>query len=482
MKKPILISLILILFAGAIFFFINQRQKAQAGLEGFYEVTLKDPLFYSPFFDTEEFEKAIKGLREEEVELKKVVIANLEARGIYPKESISILEERELFPHDFLEDLISINKKTEEFLENPSKKLANDLLSLYSQATDSYLNGISSNIDSLEKFSSTINDPYFLFFVDSVSSAQVIRNDYLTIRENGYQLKEEIAERKNCLLGKANCQSLIKAKNNSSFIALVESMENERFDLEGENLDFIRSVLFYSSRPGIKTVKEPYKIKSLCWQNPDFEHWVYLIYSQNNDEIKVFPKVANKIYFWPLQPELKKIMAELNMGEEIPFSFESETATYECLDLAFYPQLLTLDFLKEKIEKGVITKEELENNLDYKLLIENQFGLLAPAINTFSASLEYAKLLTAILKTSPPPEYLLLTRTGYSIFYFPFAKSIWRIDNELQYFVPEEEKPKAQPKFISIEELKKRGYSQEEIKKFYLNTEELEKILEMIQS
>lgn len=472
--------LILIIFALGISLFINQRQKAQIGLEGFYELTLKDPLFYSSFFDAEEFEKAIKGLKEEEAGLKKVATANLEAMGYYSEDSILILKEQNLFPYHFLEILISINQKTEEFLVSPSKELANDLLSLYDLAADSYLDSISLNINSLEKISSDSKNPSFLFFVGSVSSAQVVKNDYLTIKENGYQLKEEIAKRRNCLLGKENCQALIKTKDNSSFIALVKSMETEEFDLEGENIDFIKNELFTS--PEIETVKGPYKIKSFCWQNPDFGHWMYLIYYQKNSKVEILPKLANQIYYWSVLPELRQIIAKLNSGEETKFSFQPEAATYECLDLTFYPQLLILDFLKEQIEKGLITEEELENNLNYKLLIENQFGLLAPVMNNFSDGLKYFKLLQAILKVSPTPSYLLLVRTGYSIFYFPFAKSIWRIDKQLQYFIPEEEKPETPPKFISIEELRKKGYSDAEIKKFYLSTEELEKILKMTQS
>lgn len=474
-----MVFLTLTIFAIGIFLFINQRQKAQIGLEGFYELTSKDPLFYSSFFDAEEFKKAIKGLKEEEAELKKVATANMEAGGYYPEDSILILKENDLFPYHFLETLISINQKTKEFLESPSKELANDLLSLYDLATDSYLDSISLNLNSLEKISSPSETPYLLFFVGSVSSAQVVKNDYLTIRENGYQLKEEITKRRNCLLGKEDCQALIKTKDNSSFLALLESMENEEFDLEGENIDFIKNELFPSL--GMETVKGPYRIKSFCWQNPDFEHWMYLLYYEKNGRVEVLPKLANQIYYWPLQSELKQIRAELNLGKEMSFSFQPEATTYECLDLTFYPQLLTLDFLKDQAEKELITKEELENNLDYKLLIENQFGLLTPVINDFSDSLRYFKLLLATLKVSPTPEYFLLVRTGYSIFYFPFSKSIWRIDKPLEYFVPEGEKPEAHPKFISIEELRKRGYSQAEIKKFYLSAEELEEILEMTQ-
>ena len=114
----------------------------------------------------------------------------------------------------------------------------------------------------------------------------------------------------------------------------------------------------------------------------------------------------------------------------------------------------------------------MEKNLDYKLLIENQFGLIAPAINTVSNNLEVFKLYSVINKSVAPLEYLFSVRTAYSIFYFPFAKSIWRIDKRLQYFVPEKERPLMTAEselFITLDELEKLGYTKTEIKKFHVD-------------
>ena len=110
--------------------------------------------------------------------------------------------------------------------------------------------------------------------------------------------------------------------------------------------------------------------------------------------------------------------------------------------------------------------------------MENQFGLIAPAINTVSSHLEILRLYLALDERVLPPGYFFSIRSAYSIFYFPFAKSIWRIDKQLQYFVSEEEKPlTAASNFITLDELEELGYSKTEIKNFHIDLREFIKAL-----
>ncbi len=488
MEKKISLSFfilifILILGIGFFVFFIKKGTAVKPNVEGFHWLTLGDPLFYSPFFEQEEFEKAIGGLKESETQLKEVLIENIKTTSETGPEMdffIPILKENNLFPYQFLENLILANQKTNEFLENPSVELGQELLTIYDKAADAYIQDISSKIKILETIKSHAGGkPFFLFFVDSVSSSEVAKNDFLAIKENGYKLKEEIEKRRNCLLGKEDCKALLKIKDNASFLASIESMESEEFDLKGEKIDFIKSVLpYYFSRQS--EVRGPYKIKSFCWQSPGFEHWLYLVYRKQDGKTLVLPKLANQNYYWTLDaegPTAKVDKALLEKG--LKFISQPETTTYECMDLTFYPWLLTLDFLKKQMELGQITKEDLEKKSDYKLLIENHFGLMAPAINEVSDKIEGAKLYLAIDKTLYPPQFLFTIRTAYSIFYFPFAKSIWRIDKQLQYFVQEKEKPLTGEQLmvnptglLTFEELKKLGYTKTEIKKFHINIRE----------
>ena len=463
MRKVILLSLILIIFVSGVFFVLDRQRRTQIDLKEFYELTLKDPLFYSPFFNVNEWQEAIKGLEEEEAETKKVLIANMGGGEV---DKVLILEKNNFFPYQFLENLILINQKTNEFLKNPSVELGGELLDIYDKAADSYIQDSSSTIKILNE---TEKVQSYYFFVDAVSSPEVTKNDFLTIKENGYKLKEEIAKRRSCLLGRGDCQALLKTKENASFFALIESLESGEFNLKEEKIEFIKSTL---SQYNPSEVKGPYKIKSLCWQNPNFEHWMYLIYFEQNNKTLVLPKLANQNYYIRIIDMPASKVDTMLWEKGVNFYIQPEATTYECMDLTFYPQLLTLDFLKEKIEKSLIAKKDLEKNLDYKLLIENQFGLIAPAINTVSNNLEVFKLYSVINKSVAPLEYLFSVRTAYSIFYFPFAKSIWRIDKRLQYFVPEKEKPLMTAEselFITLDELEKLGYTKTEIKKFHVD-------------
>jgi hypothetical protein len=476
-KKFILLILIfLMIFAFIFLSWLDINRKTRLGLEGFYELTLKDPLFYSSLFDSEEFGKAILRLEESENQLKEVAIENSKASVGNEGDSYSnILKESNVFPHQFLESLIPLNQKTNDFLKNPSVKLAEDLLDLYDVAADFYLEDISSLIRVLgekevEREVYTASDTSRLIAsVDSFSSFDVVKNDFLTIKENGHKLKEEIAKRRSCLSGKEDCRALLKVKDNTSFIASL----CKEFDQQGERVDFVKDMFLNFVPNEISEAKGPYEIKSSCWQGPDSTHWLYLIYTEQDGRISALPKLATQNYYRKVSAFVraagtKEQEAFLEQGLE--FIFMTDTPTYQCMDVSFYPQLLAMDFIKEQIESGQVAQEELEGKLDYKLLIENQFGLLAPAINAASSHLDIMRKHAEINKSIPSLAYVFTVRTVYSIFYFPFAESIWRIDKELQYFLPEEKKPAQRgPTFFTLDELEELGYTREQIKEFHID-------------
>ncbi len=473
----IFLSILMIISLGSVVFIGRAwlLETRRTNLNGFYELTRSDPLFYSPFFQTEDWTEAIAGLKNEEGQLKEAIIDNLmtsagsePARGIGKDEYIQFLRKNDIFPYQFLEDLILINQKTNEFLKSPSSELGQNLLELYDRAADAYLQNISAKIAILKKTTNNESTPpAFFFFVDSASSLEVKINDYQTIKENGDELKKETAKRKNCFLGKENCEALSMIKNDNSFVTLIDSSDSP---LNGGNIDFIKDTfLFEYSGHGntLKELKGPYKINSFCWQNPNFEQWLYLAFIERNGRTFVLPKLANQNYYQktPAEPITNLDKALIKNG--IKFLTQLETTDYECPNLTFYPQLITLDFLKEKIKTGSINKGDLENNSDYKLLIENQFGLMAPAINTTSFVLKIWGLYERINKNTNL-NYLLGVRTDYSLFYLPFAKSIWRIDKELQYFVPKIKNPSSgSSRIITLDELEKLGYTKEDIKKIH---------------
>jgi hypothetical protein len=454
--KKIILFLILAASLGFLLFISGKTsERYTPDLDGFLKLTREDPLFYSSFFAATDFERAVRGLEETEDQFKETVLLNLEEKeGPEKDRYLSILKENRLFPYQFLENLILINQETKAFLENPSIEQGENLLLLYDTAADSYISEISSKIEVLQQVEEykTV-EPYF-FFVDSISSLGVIKNDFLIIKENGYKLKAEIEKRRNCLMGKETCSLLLETEGVEEFIGLLKEIGN----LEEERTAFVKELLPYRSFE----MKGPYKIKSSCWQSQGPEHWLYLLYMERGDRPLVIPKLVNQNYY------AKGFEGELDdIGSPVFYAL-SEASVYECTDLTFYPQLLTMDFLKERMEKGLISEEDLMENPDYRLLVNNQFGVMAPAINTISAHLNIFRL--RLLTTGDPsaPEFLFSIRTAYSMLYFPFAESIWRLDKELQYFVPEKEKPVGGNfRFVTLDELEELGYTKEEIKEFH---------------
>ena len=475
MEKIITISLvILIVICLGLIVFINRGWlvEKQPDVDGFYKLTQADPLFYSPFFDENNFEKAINGLEETDKRFRENVIKNIEA-STTPQSNyyLPIFKENSLFPFQFLKNLTLANQETKAFIENPSVEQGQKLLELYDKTADAYIQEVSSKINLFEKIANIGKqengygyDQYF-YFVDSVTSFERVKDDYLVIQENGYKLKNEIERRKNCLLGKESCQTLFKTKDNSAFVNLIGA----EFNLKGESVDFIKSLLPNYS-PYLSEINGPYKIESSCWQNSGSENWLYLIYTKNDGKDWAVPKLANQNYYYKVEEQGKNPIYQALLKKGLDFCDQMETTYYECMDLTYYPQLLTLDFLKKQIGAGKISKENLEKELEYKLLIENQFGLMAPAINFISEVLESRKNIQIVLKKQPVnPASVFSIENAYSIFYFPFAKSIWRIDKQPQYTVPKTDILNVPPQFITLDELKKLGYSKEEIKKFQVN-------------
>jgi hypothetical protein len=471
MKKRFGIFFLLFFAIFICIFAINKKN--EVGLKGFYELTLKDPLFYSSFFDSREFEMAVKGLEESENQFKEVVMDN---DGIFTETERTFynetLEKTDIFPYQFLNSLISINKETNNFLKNPSIELAENLLSSYEVAADSYLESISSLIEVLEKEEVTENY-FFILSLDSFSSFDVVKNDFSLIKENGYKLKKEISERRECLLEKRNCRILEKFKKNDFLSILAKS---EEFNLTGEKIDFIKNTLPFLSS---EEVEGPYKINSSCWQSQGSEQWFYLVYIRRDGKTTVLPKMATQNYYRKASAFVRGTGSKEQESfflQGLEFVFMMDAPLYQCMDVTFYPQLLVMDFIKKEIEVGKVSREELAKKLEYKLLAENQFGLISPVINmtAFEISVlkeqaEMNKTMPAVATLLPSLSYIYATRPIYSIFYFPFAESIWRTDKELQYFLSKEKQPQKNPVFFTLDELEELGYSREQIKEFYID-------------
>lgn len=467
MQKVLIISIIAVALVGAAVFVLQGGFGTTMAPESFVALTREDPLFYSPFFDAEEFTQAIENLRESEGNLKQVVIENILAKEYKTRDYVPILEDEPLFPYNFLERLVSIPPKTEAFLKNPTKKQAEELLGLYDDAVSAYNNAIDAHVEVFNTMALYMeqNRQRLYFFVDNVSSFEIVQGDLLTIQENGRVLREEVQKRRDCLIGKLDCAPLITTVNKQQFFASLDA----RPDLTKDNVSFIRDILSSSSVKS--SPRGPYLVTSSCWQGSGSQHWIYFLFG-NKEGTTLTPKLVHQNYYHIVPTQAVDPIHTALLEQGISYYSQPGASTYECMDLTFYPQILTLDFIAKQIEQGVITREDTQNDPVYALLIENQFGLLAPVLDTIAG---YLGLLTSSQEINDDlllqPEFLYPTRMAYSIMYFPFAHSIWRTGTELTYMLSEEVRQRisAPSRFITLDELKALGYSEADIKKFHLN-------------
>jgi len=460
-KIILAVSLIIIFLALFSFYYFFRKDR---GIDGFYRLTKEDPLFYSSFYQTEKIEKSLNLLEESEKELKNftmsLTIDNEHLLDERTKSFITSFNEINLYPISFFRLLTPINNLTNEFLENPTVEKAEQLIDLYDQATDKYIENVSSKIELLNNYPGT--QIRFLLSFDNTTNVDVVKNDLEIIRRNGYELKNEIQKRRECLHGLLPCMSLAKSPGEITTTNLItESLNfNENEDLNDQervNFNLIRRILNEET----DRLKGPYKLTSNCWTKrgvDDNSQWVFLSYhSWDNYGDYVFPSIATRsIYEERRDADENVIIRPIN-----------ELLTYRCNDLAFYPLILTMDFLIDKMITENLNIDELTNSPEYKSLLLNQFGLISPAINTLSRNQRTIILFWQQQGIDeriiiPIIEGMIPLRSAYSMLYLPYSHSTWRIDETLNFFSQDEVVANIGTRYDLIS-LREKGYSDEEI-------------------
>lgn len=462
MKKATLAIFFVILSFWAWFSFAH---KNTPGLKAFEKLTREDPLLYSPFID-EEFEDAVREIDSSEKRLRGTVIETIQNRKDKRfSEYVETLRRHTLFPSEFLSTLPKISKLTEDFLDTPNSRKAGRLLDMYEKAVDAYIASASSTLDIFTKTKTGIsmNPPYY-FFVESGTSEEIVQKDFEKIYTNGLKLKEEIDRRRRCLFENTDCDIREMTQNREDLSNEIQNIDdtNPNAQLIKEHLPFIRIE---------QEISGPYLVSSACWKGSP--HALYAVYGTIDGKRVFIPKLVNESYFRILSATDKDLISTKLREKGLSFYSQPETTTYECSDLTFYPRIMTLDFLHSH---NIAT-----TSVEYKSLMENQFGVIAPALNSLA-------LFTDILEMSQRvesnfvifPGFLYTTRSAYSLLYMPYAKSVWRTEDTLTYMMTEEELTATQVQFpfLKLSEVRERGFSEEQIKNSFINQKEfLETIL-----
>lgn len=455
----IFISLVIIGIGGIVF----STHRPANGLDGFIELTKNDPLFYSPFFDATAFASAVENLEKSEQVLKKTALGNLATiSAAYGPEYAQLIRNHPLFPTDFLKLLPSVSQATEEFLENPTARNARKLLARYDDASQAYEKNALSMKQAFDVIDARVPDDYPLmyFFTDSATSLDIAKYDFDLIYKNSLTLKQDIEERRLCLSGEAPCPVVAQKTIDTQVIAQTQPVTKPT-----KNTDFIFKNLPLANAD--RTIAGPYTISSSCWDSSDGNHDLYAIYSKKNGVTSVLPKLADQNYYRMVPKNAMDKIGKAVIDKGLSFYNQPEATTYECTDLTFYPELLTLDYLNSNKDLSPSQQTHLWNN---------QFGLLAPALQSLA---DFTNLLETSQRASHDfvlsPQFLFITRSAYSLTYLPFADSVWRIEENPKYLITREnyDRMNAPKAFQTLTQLKQAGFSDDAIMKAHINQRDL---------
>jgi hypothetical protein len=359
-----------------------------------------------------------------------------------------------LFPLGLLQTLPKIKKFTDSFLENPSSFRGFQLLGAYKEAVEQYKKSIALHLKALqnlfEENPRLASSKTKTFFLGSGTNLEIVKQDFLLIQENSEVLEKEIKKRENCLWG-GECSEDNQGRDPSS------RSETPRPKKEPNLLP----PTLISPFPEPYKILGPYFTESGCWGfEPDGKPKIETFYIFIKDK-KIMPRLATEAYFIDYQAAAERWEgARIFLERGISYVIQSETADYQCPDLTYWPELLGL--ARKEIGAGEPNKE-----LARRLAEENKLWTLPYFLERVAAFMDFMILNQELEKKSPSLIYILQARTNYSIVFMPFAKSVWRLNQNPQYL-----EPASAPlgtMYKTYKDLKKMGLADEEIEKFNIS-------------
>lgn len=444
--KKLTIAAIIFFLSAILVLKFKDRYSINPEIKALREITIRDPLFYDPSLNISALNKSILNLESQEKKF-------LENRSLF----LNSLEESQqdlfptnekLFPIEFLSQLSDVSLKTDKFIKNPNSQSAVDLIDSYRKATNRYKTEVSSKLKIAKNI---LNRDHQLGnkeirFIGVSTSLSTVINDLELIKRNATALDQEIANRELCLQS-SNCNFEIKTSN---------PIDRKMFiPKNGSDFEIPVNLL---KPDNTDDVLGPFFIQTSCW-NKDKYQPIYIFYNSASGNItNLQTKLADQIYYVNYEKLVRSsVLANIYLNQGIKYGETNATSDYRCPDLTYKPELF--ERLREKLKKGrTLDKQELI------IARQNKLWGLPYILNNIAFTLEPLALEEKITKQATDPSYLITARLDYSIFFMPFAKSVWRINDKPDYY---SKKNIPFPEFLeTYSSLKTKGYGDEEIKKF----------------
>ncbi len=406
-------------------------------IEKFKEITIKDPLFYSPNMNGKQLAFTVEKLKKIDDEIllenQKAPNYNNDINNIYP-------HGWRIWPDNFLKTLPEIDLTTKKFIKNPTYQNGEKLIALYAISVNEYKNAININIKSLKTVLD--NNPKLtnkqIIFLGSATTPKIVLNDFLLIAKNADELEKEVKSRTYCLkFGKCDLK-ITYAK------PLKKGVKVDYKPLPDEILGINRKT---------SKVYGPYFATTGCFGLSDGKPYSLPFYvvekGESKDKLLVKPMLTNTKYYRDYKDISSRSPSNLITNSGITIRPHPETNDYMCTDFTYYPQLI-MQYLKEK---GQIKKDSSNNLEALPYIINNALNF-----NTYLVyNIKYSQ-------KAYPPYFLLTVRSAYSIYFVTFSKAVWRLPQSPQFLIPQDfSEYMPESMYLTYEDLVKKGMSNEEI-------------------
>ncbi|OGG55297.1 hypothetical protein A3D62_01590 [Candidatus Kaiserbacteria bacterium RIFCSPHIGHO2_02_FULL_49_11] len=436
--------------------FIEPRSRAKQkvlSLALFYIQTKSDPLLYSPDLNISNWKKIISRLEDARTNLLGITQAYLpqKDRGAY----LEIISHPDwVYPLEFLRKFSEVVELQELFLANPSDIRARALIRKQELAARAYKNSAEGHEKLLELLPSALNSQTFIY-LGSATALPIVSSDFELIARNGNELEHEIALRKQCVIsGHCKTGDALQAEKKVA----VSPIHKEHVDQPLIPIELI-------TPPHTEKQYGPFSIASNCWEKwfvPEPKRWpMYLFVSEYAGIRTALPMLANENFYLDVRKS-KDPSDQEKVKRGIFYNDQAATNTYMCNNNSFYPQIMTLAYLQEKVKaEGAIIPEEmylidspmpsdtilpiLEDQyaasknpeaVERLLITQNKLAGFDLALGKIYELMGVYVDITYLNKQAYPVFSLLGERSSYSLLYMPFAKSVWRIQDSPAFLQP----------------------------------------------
>ncbi len=293
-------------------------------LASFYKWTKEDPLFTPVIKNPEKILQAINDLDKTQ----KFVLG------------INKFDDENVFPTDFLKELIEVSKKTDIFLKNPTDISAKNLIAQYHKTLNTYTKSAQKLSDKV-LYSSKDNYKRPYVYIGIAITPNTVEDDLDLLISNSRLLESELTQRENCLLGKNMCKTVFK------------SFKHKELNFNKlKARDILPLNILYGKSINPKDVRGIYGARTACisW-GEGFTFPMHFFYV--SDQPTRFPveqnitvqisKIVNERFYSKLQETNPEEKIFIDKG--ILYDEQYETNTYMCPNLTYQPTLATIDHL-----------------------------------------------------------------------------------------------------------------------------------------